>query len=370
MRFFTLPLVAAALLGGCSIGAEVPYTRSYFYTGGQYVDDGSGGHIFRDQMYVEKLVPSSGTTQHVPIVFIHGQAQTGTNFLNKPDGGRGWATLFIQQGYEVYIIDQTFRGRSAWQPAQGAAKPSTYSAEIIQQRFTAGKDYMLWPQASKHTQWPGTGKMGDPVFDAFYSSNVQFISNATYQQTTVQNAGAALLDKIGKPVILVGHSQGGLMPIVIADARPKLAKALILLEPTGPPFQDAVFSNTSTRAWGLTDIPVTYSPAVTDPSTELVKKTYPARGDDYVKCVLQAESPSPRKLVNLISKPILVVTSESSYHVPYDYCTVDFLQQAGCSKAEHLELGEVGIHGNGHMFFMEKNSDEIQKVLSSWIEEL
>ncbi|KAJ3541502.1 hypothetical protein NM208_g4582 [Fusarium decemcellulare] len=350
MRFFTLPLVAAALLGRCSIGAEVPYTRSYFYTGGQYVDDGSGGHIFRDQMYVEKLVPSSGTTQDVPIVFIHGQAQTGTNFLNKPDGGRGWASLFIQQGYEVYIVDQTFRGRSAWQPAQGAAKPSTYSAEIIQQRFTAGKDYMLWPQASNHTQWPGTGKMGDPVFDTFYSSNVQFISNATYQQTTVQNAGAALLDKIGKPVILVGHSQGGLMPIVIADARPKLAKALILLEPTGPPFQDAVFSNASTRAWGLTDIPVTYSPAVTDP----------------------APSSSRRRTLRAATttKPILVVTSESSYHVPYDYCTVDFLQQAGCSKAEHLELGEAGIHGNGHMFFMEKNSDEIQKVLGSWIKKL
>ncbi|KAF4972717.1 hypothetical protein FSARC_782 [Fusarium sarcochroum] len=380
MQFFKFPLLAATLLGRCfaftgSLNSsqslsEVPYIRSYFYAGGEYAEDGSGGHIFRDQMYVEKLVPFLGATQDEPIVFIHGQAQTGTNFLNKPDGGRGWASLFLQQGYEVYIVDQTLRGRSPWQPAQGAAKPSTYSAEIIQQRFTAGEDYMLWPQASKHTQWPGTGKMGDPVFDAFYSSNVQFISNATYQQTTVQKAGVALLDQIGKPVILVGHSQGGLMPIVIADARPKLAKALVLLEPTGPPFQEAVFTNTSSRAWGLTDIPVTYSPVVADPSTELVKKTYPAKGDGYVKCVLQAESPSPRKLANLVSKPILLVTSESSYHVPYDYCTVKFLQQAGCSKTEHLELGEIGIHGNGHMFFMEKNSDSIQSVLSAWVKGL
>ncbi|KAK7415750.1 hypothetical protein QQX98_005663 [Neonectria punicea] len=382
MRFFTLPVVVAALLGCASAApnkrtsdssssssapSEVPYVRSYFYAGGQYVDDGSGGHIFRDQMYVEKLVPVDGVTQKVPIVFIHGQAQTGTNFLNKPDGGRGWASLFIQQGYELYIVDQTFRGRSPWQPNYGATKPSTYSAEIIQQRFTAGEDYNLWPQASLHTQWPGTGKMGDAVFDAFYSSNVQFISNATYQQTTVQNAGAALLDKIGKPVILIGHSQGGLMPLVIADARPKLTKALILLEPTGPPFQEAVFSTSSARIWGLTDIPMTYSPAVSDPTTELVKQTFAARGTDYVKCVLQAEDPAPRKLVNLASKPILLVTSESSYHMPYDYCSVKFLQQAGCSKAEHLELGEAGIHGNGHMFFMEKNSDQIQKTLQRWI---
>ncbi|KAH6970725.1 Alpha/beta hydrolase family-domain-containing protein [Ilyonectria sp. MPI-CAGE-AT-0026] len=382
MYFVKLVIAAAALFGGSSAhpgqhygygngndnsAAEASYVRSYFFAGGAYVDDGAGGHIFRDQMYVEKLVPARGATHKTPIVFIHGQGQTGTNFLNKPDGSRGWASRFIEQGYEVYIVDQTLRGRSAWMPAYGATKPSTYSAEIIQQRFTAVKDYMLWTQASKHTQWPGTGVMGDSYFDAFYSSNVQFINNATYQQSTVQDAGAALLDKIGKPVILVGHSQGGLMPILIADARPKLTKALILLEPTGPPFREAVFSTKAGRSWGLTDIPITYSPAVTDPTTDLVQASYAATDDDHVECMLQAETPTPRKLVNLASKPILLVTSEASYHAPYDYCTVRFLKQAGCSKAQHLELGEAGIHGNGHMFFMEDNSDIIQGVLKKWI---
>jgi len=89
--------------------------------------------------------------------------------------------------------------------------------------------------------------MGDPVFDAFYSSNVQFISDAVYQQTAVQAAGAALLDRIGRPTVLIGHSQGGLMPLVIADARPALTKGLVLLEPTGPPFREAVFSTKPAR---------------------------------------------------------------------------------------------------------------------------
>ena len=35
-------------------------------------------HIFKDQMYVEKLVPQGGARQRAPIIFIHGQAQTGT----------------------------------------------------------------------------------------------------------------------------------------------------------------------------------------------------------------------------------------------------------------------------------------------------
>ncbi|CAG1997342.1 unnamed protein product [Fusarium graminearum] len=373
MRWASLFVIAGATFtrGALAVSDngqdEIPSIRSYFYVGGAYVSDGAGGEIFRDQMYVERLSPAGGAKRETPIVFIHGQAQTGTNFLNKPDGGRGWASQFISQGYEVYVVDQTLRGRSAWSPAYGASKPSTYSAEIIEQRFTAGQKFDLWPQAKKHTQWPGTGLRGDPVFDAFYSSNLQFINNATYQQDSVQAAGAALLDKIGKPAILLGHSQGGMMPILIADARPKLTKGLILLEPSGPPFRDAVFGNKTARAWGLADINLTYSPAVTDPSTDLVQELQPSRGKDFVECILQAKKPVPRRLVNLEKKPILIVTGEASYHMPYDYCTAKYLEQAGCSKTKHVELGEEGIHGNGHMMFMEKNSNKIQNLVERWI---
>lgn len=244
-----------------------------------------------------------------------------------------------------------------------------YSAELIQQRFTAPQDYNLWPQAENHTQWPGTGKMGDPIFDAFYSSEIQFISNDTYQQGAVQAAGAALLDRIGKPVVLLGHSQGGPMATVIADARPNLTEAIVLLEPMGPPFQQAVFSNKSSLVWGLADIPLVYSPAVTNPNTELVKETIAPTAENTASCILQAESPAPRHLVNLAPKPILVVTAEASYHAVYDQCTVAYLRQAGCSRTEHLELRSVGVHGNGHMMFMEKNSNDIWELLQRWIGE-
>lgn len=213
--------------------------------------------------------------------------------------------------------------------------------------------------------------MGSEVFDAFYSSNVQFINNATYQQSTVQAAGAELLDRIGKPVILFGHSQGTLMPLLIADARPNLTQAIILIEPTGPPFQEAVFSSTAARPYGLTDIPLTYSPPVTNASVDLVKQTYPppvANTDNStIPCILQAETPSPRQLPNLASLPILVVTSQASYHAPYDYCTVNYLKQAGCDKTVHIELPKENIFGNGHMMFMEKNSDVIWKRMQKWV---
>lgn len=48
------------------------------YVGGQYILNSAGQHVFADQMYVEKLTPAAGVTKPYPIVFIHGQAQTGT----------------------------------------------------------------------------------------------------------------------------------------------------------------------------------------------------------------------------------------------------------------------------------------------------
>ncbi|KAJ8114136.1 hypothetical protein OPT61_g3910 [Boeremia exigua] len=376
MMLLSLIALSAGLVSAQNdqtVAAETAAVRTYFYVGGSYSDDGAGGHIFKDQMYVEKLAPVTTRSDNPnPIVLIHGQGQTGTNFLNKPDGGKSWTSHFLDAGYTVYIVDQTFRGRSAWAPGVGAEKPSTYSAEIIQQRFTSPERYGLWPQATLHTQWPGTGAMGDAVFDAFYASNVQFVSNATYQQETVQSAGAQLLDIIGTPAWLLGHSQGGLMPLLIADARPNLTKGLILLEPTGPPFQDAIFSSRPARNWGLTDITMTYSPPVQDPLIDLVRQTVEPSGQNStnatIPCVLQAADPAPRTIPNLAPLPILTVTGEASYHAPYDYCTVEFLKQAGCDKASHLELGKVGIRGNGHMFFMEKNSDDVWKQIQSWLQ--
>ncbi|KAL5327580.1 hypothetical protein ACEPPN_005281 [Leptodophora sp. 'Broadleaf-Isolate-01'] len=341
-------------------GQEAFASREYFYIGGSYVNT-STGHLFMDQMYVEKLSPTA-PSQPYPVVLIHGQAQTGTNWLNKPDGNPGWASFFLKKGYEVYIIDQTERGRSAWNPAGGTSM-STYTAEIIESRFTASREYNLWPQAQLHTQWPGPGLMGDPIFDQYYASTVQFQSNTVAQERKMQAAGSALLKKIG-PAVLISHSQGGLMPWVIADVVPDLVKAIVTIEPTGPPFIDAVFNNGSTRPWGLTNIPLTYSPAPTSLTAPLQTQIIPTNSSSLTSCIVQA-SPA-RQLVNFKNIPVLVENGEASYHAVYDDCTWEFLVQAGV-PAERLRLEDVGIHGNGHLQFMEMNSDDIATVLEAWI---
>lgn len=205
--------------------------------------------------------------------------------------------------------------------------------------------------------------MGDPIFDQYFASTVQFQSNTIIQEENMQAAGAVLLKKIG-PAVLISHSQGGLMPWVIADVVPDLVKAIVAIEPTGPPFRDAVFSNGSTRPWGLTNIPLTYSPVPTNITAPLQTQIIPNNASGLATCIIQA-SPA-RQLINIKSIPVLVENGEASYHAVYDDCTWQFLVQAGV-PAERLRLEVVDIRGNGHLQFLEKNSDEIAAMLERWI---
>ncbi len=66
--------------------------------------------------------------------------------------------------------------------------------------------------------------------------------------------------------------------------------------------------------------------------------------------------------------PIVVVTSEASYHAVYDHCTVKYLNQAG-AKADFVRLEDKGIHGNGHMVMLEKNNLKIAHLLDQWVQQ-
>lgn len=70
-----------------------------------------------------------------------------------------------------------------------------------------------------------------------------------------------------KPVILMTHSQAGEFGWILGDSRPEQVKAIVALEPFGPPFINAVFPPfTPARIFGLTDIPVAYDPPITQAS--------------------------------------------------------------------------------------------------------
>lgn len=370
--------VAAALAVATAAGqthAASPSTGiadvETFFVGGRYAEDGK---VMTGQAHVLHLTPAR-RLHKTALVFIPGAGQTITNFLSTPDGRPGWAKHFVDQGWVVYLMDQPGRGASGYdQSAYGAA--NRQPPDFVAKRFTAPQDFAPqdgqpqgWPQAKLHDQWPGTGKPGDPVFDQFYASQVSSASGGVSAKL-VADAGAALLDKIG-PAVVVTHSQSGAFGWAIGEARPDLVKAIVAVEPSGPPFFGAPppwgdsDPDKLSRPWGLTTTPLAYSPPLTSPADlTKVQEAAPER-PDLVRCWRQAEP--ARRLTNLSRFPVMILMSEASYHAGYDHCTARYLTQAGV-KTDLVRMADHGLHGDGHMLMLEKHSAEAAKLIETWLE--
>jgi pimeloyl-ACP methyl ester carboxylesterase len=347
-------------------------STGFFYVGGKYVG-APGKEVMDGAEYVEVMVPKK--IRHAyPIVFFHGAGQTGTDWLQTPDGRPGWAYFFIKQGYTVYMVDFPARGRSTYNPsADGDGALTIRTGLQLEQIWTDIGAQGNWPQAKKFTQWPGDGpnkgKMGDPVFDDFARTQVQFLQGGKQAELNL-DAHIALLEKIGSPVILITHSQGGEFGWQVADARPKLVKAIISAEPGGPQIGNVdiakmAYSGPGSYKWGVTSLPLHYDPPISDPAELQPVLEEKASDPDTVPCYLQKEP--AHKLINMKDIPVLDVSTQASYHRVFDSCIPKWLNQAGV-KTQYVKLEDVGITGNEHELMLDKNSDEIAKFFADWLD--
>ena len=381
LRTLATALAGTIMIGGCASTGNTTSTGSdraisiaeqgYFFAGGQYVKNKAGQQIRVGQMFVQFQIPAN-RTQPYPVVMWHGGGQTGTNFLGTPDGRKGWADHFLQQGYAVYVVDQPARARSGYF-AEVYGRARNPNAQAMSERFTAPERVNQYPQAKLHTQWPGAGAAGDPTFDQFFSSQVEDIADVGVIEQLNREAGQALLDKIG-PSILLTHSQSGPFGWVLANDRPKLVKGILAIEPNGPPLYENTFApapewfkdGSLGRAWGVTRGPLSFQPAAASATDLKLTRQAAADAPNLVRCWVQPEP--ARQLPNLKGLPILIVVSEASYHAPYDHCTAKFLTQAGVPNT-FVRLETIGIRGNGHMMMLEKNNLEIAAFLTKWARE-
>jgi pimeloyl-ACP methyl ester carboxylesterase len=351
--------LACGTAAAAAVSIEGPVAikeQGVLYTGGQVTGDSVSG-----QMHVFYQVPARTLPRHYPIVFIHGRRLTGASFLGTPDGRPGWATWFVSRGWPVYVVDQPGKGRSGYFPGAYGAQEHDPSRKQIVERFTASQTITPepWPTAHLHTQWPGSGLPGDPVFEQFFASEVANMPDVDMQYALTTRAVTELLAKIG-PAIIVTHSQAGPLSWMIAQANPGRIKAILAIEPTGNASRGGKKPATPC---GITDTCLSFTPALPDAAALGMTRTPEAKAMG-VDCWLQA---SPRyRLPWLAGTPILVATGEASYHAGQDYCTSAFLTQAGVPN-DYVYLPTVGIHGNGHMQMIEKNNLEIAAFYEGWL---
>jgi len=345
--------------------------KGFFYAGGAYWGE-RGKEVMRGAMYTEVWIPKQ--IRHAePIVFFHGNGQTGVDWQQTPDGRPGWAYHLAQQGYVLYMVDYPARGRSAYVPLPGPdGKPIDGAIGIrtaleLERIWTNARERGDFPLKMNHTQWPGSGKMGDPIFDTFIRSQVQFAGAST---ELARDAGIALVEMIGTPVILLTHSQGGGVGFDVTEARPKLVRAMVTVEPGGPQIGSADTAKVTAgprnpRSWGLTTSRFLFDPPAANPADLKVHLEDKSERPDEVRCWLQDEP--AKKLVNWQHIPVLSISGSGTYHRVYDSCIPKWLNQAGV-KTDFIRLETVGISGNSHMMMLEKNSDEVIKFIVSWLQ--
>lgn len=327
-------------------------------------DGGPGG------MYVQSFTPV-GIEAQMPVVLIHGGGMNGSTFIVRPDGEPSWAERLASVGHAVYVVDVPGYGRSRSLGPFVSTGSRTLSQVV--RTHTAPSAHGSWPQARLHTQWPGAGEPGDPVFDSYFASLDEVITETAEIESMMRIMGKKLLERIG-PAVLLGHSQGGRLAFALADNAPHLVSAVVAVEPNGPPLFDVAYDEaeqrfqdgTRSRPWGITCTPVSYHPPVDDPEELSFERRSPARGGELVSGWMQTEP--ARQLVNLQAIPVLVISGEASYHASYDHCTAEYLAQAGVPVG-FVRLKDLGIMGNGHIMMSERNGDHIIAYIARQIAE-
>jgi pimeloyl-ACP methyl ester carboxylesterase len=158
------------------------------------------------QMYVERWIPAR-VLHPYPIVLIHGGYGQGSEWISTPDGHRGWASLLLEQGYKVYVLDRPGQGRNPFQPFVHGNFDR--EAPTFEKASVAANLRITDPRVAQ-----AVAAMGQPMADNAITQGVW------------RSRGAMLLDDIG-PAILVTHEDGDTFAWVTTEERPALVKGIV-----------------------------------------------------------------------------------------------------------------------------------------------
>ncbi len=289
-----------------------PIKEVVFTPGGVPAKMDPNGKYQVEQMYVQYFLPQNRRGR-LPILLWHGGGLTGVTYETKPDGGEGWLSYFIRNGWDTYVSDAVERGRSGW--------TSTFKGDPVflpfgdpWERFRIGPPGSWNDDRARRTTYPGSQF---PI-DAYAQFMKQGVPRWLTTDDQIVAAYIELVDKVCPCVVLV-HSQSGAFGYKVLEARPDKVKAMVAVEPT--------------------------------------------LGGD------------PAKVGSIKTTPILVVYGDNAKGHPrwskirqsgVDYAGV--LKAAG-GRIDVVDLPDIGIRGNSHMIMMDRNSDAVANVIQKWLVE-
>ncbi len=337
------PLVVARQ-GSFSVGGRKVEGAGRFDPTRSLNRSNEGQTLWVDQMYVQYQIPVN--PRIYSLVLIHGGGGTGRVWESTPDGREGYRTIFLRRGYSVYIVDFPRRGRAGLPTFNGAFGklddkkiiPNRTEKVGVQHAWTMWRIGPKYPDVFPVQQFPTDRASIDQFFQAL-------VPTVTDDKTVITDALVALLDKIG-PAILVTHSQSGKLGWLTAIRRPKLVKGIVSYEP-GFLFPE-----------GAVPPPIPLSKGISTAGSAV----------------------PPAEFANLTRIPLQVVYGDNIPTSPISDLWADrrraqvvaarLFEKAVNSRggdADILHLPEVGLRGNSHFMFSDRNNLEVADQLSRFL---
>lgn len=322
-----------------------------FMFGGSLKTAANGDTFHGDHGYAQYFIPSH--SKNLPIIMWHGGGESGKSWETTSDGRDGFWQIFTRAQWPVVIIDQPRRGRAGRTDAQvkQSSVPTDNSESVAWNTFRLG----TWvppgkPTFFKNSQFP----QGDKSVDQFMrwqtpNTGIEaFPDKAT--RDFMGNAGAALLKDTG-PAILMTHSFSGQYGWATAIAAPDQVKGIIAFEPGEFAFPD-------------NDVPADI------PS----KIKFLAEAGNAPQLVSEKEFQVLTRMPILIIMGDNISDKESNnfgvelWRVVKKRATqfVDTVNRHG-GHAELVILPDVGIHGNTHFAFADKNNIQVANLVKNYL---
>lgn len=321
-------------------------TMGSFFFGGTVRTAADGETFHGDHGYAQYYIAAH--SRHLPIVLWHGVGQSGRTFESTPDGREGYAALLPRRDWSVYVVDQPRRGRAGRTeaPPLTADLPAAARESGVWEAFRNGR----WeppgrPSLYAGSQFPLSGAAVDQFFRQQTPDTGGEPLTAEYRAFMGQT-GAALFRRIGDG-ILITHSNGGQYGWEIAMASPHV-RAVAAYEPGACAFPDDAAPE---------DVPGAAAGAY------LAPRMVPAA-----------------RWAALTKIPILIVWGDYIPDEPSPVFGTDVwriararsrqfvrLVNARGGHAELMELPKLGIRGNTHAAFADRNQMEILRLLTDWL---
>lgn len=289
-----------------------PIYKRQFVKGGPVRTVDPNGDFETGQMYVQYFKLEK-PLQKYPVILMHGGGVCGSVWENSLTENKNWLQLFLEHGFDTYVVDAMERGRSGFSqyPDIYTSEPVFRSKNEAWTNFRIGSIYNSDPSkriSFNDTQFPVER------FDDFMKMNVP---RWTTNNAAITDAYRVLMQKMDDCILIIHSQASEFAGVLIKEFWHKIKAAVIIEGSSAPSDENLCCLVPTLYIWG----------------------SHIEQGSNWA--IYQANMRAYYEKQKRFNAPV-----------------------------EWIDLSDKGINGNSHFMMLDKNSTEIFNMIYVWLKKL